>query len=98
MSSSTCDWRTDYLARAVNSALLRGRCSNQAALVASESATEIDVRRWLLYWLVQRTMTTQPEHRLPAEHRDVLEARDTTRAAGACICDEPPSDRKLSAA
>jgi hypothetical protein len=99
MSSSKCDWRTDYLARAVNSALLRGRCGNQAALVASGSATEADVRRWLMFWLVQRTMTPQPEHRLPAGYRNALEVRTPTQAAEACTCDhEPPPGQELSAA
>jgi hypothetical protein len=99
MSSSKCDWRTDYLTRAVNSALLRGRYGNQAALVASGSATEVDVRRWLLFWLVQRTMGAQPDHRLPADYRSALEARPMTRATEACTCDgEPPSGQELTAA
>jgi hypothetical protein len=97
MTSSTSEWHSDFLARAVNSALLRGRCVNQCALVATGAATEADVRRMLMFWLVQRTMITQPDHRLPSAQRAALERQDET-ATDACTCDrEPPSDQELSA-
>lgn len=93
MSSAMRHWRADYLAGVVDAALLRGRYVNQAALVATGSAKEADVRRMLQFWLVQRAMPVQPEHRLPAAVRAELGARNAD-AVEACGCDrEPPSDQ-----
>lgn len=97
MDSATRHWEVDYLARAVNTVLLRGRYVNQAALIATGSATEEDVRRMLQFWLVQRAMPVQLEHRLPATVRAELNARSAVTSE-TCGCDrEPPSDQELRA-
>ncbi|MGE3286134.1 MAG: hypothetical protein AB7J32_08525 [Pseudonocardia sp.] len=98
MSSATQSWRADYLAGAVEAALLRGRLLNQAALVATGSATEADVRRLLEFWMVQRGMPVRPEHRVPANVRTELAGRVGATAVEGCGCDrEPPSGQELSA-
>lgn len=99
MSSTTHDWRSDYLARAVESALLRGRCSNQSALVAAAgpAADELDVRRMLMFWMIQRTMSSQPADRFPAALRAELAMQRLT-VTEACECgQEPPADQELTA-
>jgi hypothetical protein len=98
VSCATCDWRADYLARAVEAALLRGRCLNQAVLVAvTNPSAEDDVRRLLMFWLIQRTMRPQPEHRLSAAQRAELELAGLT-VDEACGCDqEPPAGQELTA-